>query len=399
MPHRDAHRLNGTLLLRLTVFCSGAAVLILELLGSRLLAPVFGSSLYVWSSLIAVTLLALAVGYRAGGMAADRFEPLPMLDRALGVAGWLVLLIPFPRSAMLPAAAALGLRGGALVSALLMLGPALALLGAISPLAAKAAVSGLESLGLRVGGLYALSTVGSLAGALATGFVLIPVFGVRRLLGVTAAVLFLPALAHWTSAPRGPDRRLWRALAVLGLLAALVSSLLHATYPMKAADSPWQLLFRSDSPYGEVKVAQHRQSRVLLLNGTMQTALDLTTGYPVFPYAIGVASLLRTAHPRAKRALLIGFGGGVLADYLTGRGLTVESVEIDPIIAAAARRFFVRRPGLAVAEADGRTFLARAAPGAYDAVLLDAYAGDAPPAHLLTAEAFQLVRRALAPGG
>src|SRR5438874_2593648 len=97
-PHRDW-------LLRVTVFLAGAVVLILEILGARLLAPFFGSTQYVWSALIAVTLLALAVGYRGGGRLADRRSPAPALYQALVLAGWLTLLIPLTRRAVLPAAA------------------------------------------------------------------------------------------------------------------------------------------------------------------------------------------------------------------------------------------------------------------------------------------------------
>jgi len=392
--------LTSSRLLRATVFLAGAAVLIIELLGARLLAPFFGTTQFVWSALIAVTLLALAVGYRGGGMLADRLDPEVALYQALVLAGWLTLLMPFSRRAVLPAASALGVRGGSLAAALALVAPPLVLLGMIAPLAAKAAVTALGELGAGVGGLYALSTVGSLAGALATGFLLIPLLGVVRILDCAAALLLLPASAYWATAARGGGRRLWLGAAGLGLAVAAAAAIRPDRGPVGNAADRWEMLHRADSAYGEVKVVQYAGTRrVLLLDGTMQTGLDIATRLPLFYYAAAAESLITAARPPGKRALLIGFGGGVMADRLARLGYDVESVEIDPAVEDAARRFFVPGRPLVVRRDDGRTFLARAAPGAYDLVVLDAYAGDTPPSHLFTVEAYRLVRRALAPGG
>ncbi len=387
------------LLLSITVFCCGAVVLILEILGSRLLAPFFGSTQYVWSSLIAVTLLALSVGYAVGGRLADRTDPFPALYRTLVMAGWLILLIPLIRTVGLPATAALGLRAGALAAALLLLALPLALLGCVAPLAAKTAVSALSSLGLRVGGLYALSTVGSLAGALATGFLLIPLLGVSRILLLSALLLFVPALWFWFTAPWSAERLKWRVLAAAGAALCLVGQVLRPEYPLQRRGSPWMLLSKTDSRYGEVKVVEYRTSRTLMLDGALQTGIDTSNRLSLFSYVAGMTALLKAAHPAARRVLLVGFGGGVLTVQLVEEGFKVESVEIDPAVAQAARRFFTRSHDLPVALEDGRTFLLRAPPGSYDAVILDAYAGEAPPAHLFTVEAYRLVKRVLSPGG
>ena len=400
------------MLLRATIILAGAVVLILEIVGARLLSPFFGSTQYVWSALIAVTLLSLSVGYAAGGRLADQLEPLatspPLRGRepraalyqALVLAGWLILLMPWSRRLILPASAALGVRAGSLAAAFALLAPPLILLGTISPLAAKTAVTGLGTLGSGVGSLYALSTLGSLAGALATGFLLIPLLGVVRILDCSAALLFFPALLYWGSAAKGSGRRLWIVVAAAGLVVAGVGMARRDRGPLGSKTDHWELLEHADSRYGDVRVVQYGGTRrVLLLDGTMQTGVDISNHTPLFYYAAALPALALAAHPPGKRALLIGFGGGVVADLLTTRGFAVESVEIDPVVEAAARRYFVVHRELPVAREDGRTFLCHAVPGAYDLVILDAYAGDTPPSHLFTTEAYGLVRRALAPGG
>jgi len=386
------------LLLSATVACSGASVLVLEILGSRLMAPVYGTTLYVWSSLIAVTMFALSLGYAAGGRLADRCPPLPALYRILAAAGWLVLFIPLLRVPLLTGTVKLGLGVGGLAAALLLLGPSLVLLGCVAPLAAKAAVAGLGELGGRVGGLYALSTIGSLAGALATGFLLIPFAGVTRVLLFAALLLFLPAFVFWMGAPRTAERRFWRALTVFGMLACLLWSLHRTSYPVTRGGG-FSVLHKTDGPYGEIKVVQYSSVRLLLIDGTLQTALEVRSHLPLFPYAAAIEGLLYAAHPGARDVLLVGLGGGILAEAFRSEGSRVTAVEIDPAVAAAARRFFTGPGDLPVVLEDGRTFLARTSPASWDAVVLDAYAGEAPPPHLLTREFYSQVRRALRPGG
>ena len=389
-------RIMRRLQLSATVFVCGAVVLILEILGSRLLAPFFGSTIFVWSSLIAVTMLALAAGYSLGGRLADRTDPLPALYRLLVVAGWLILLIPFWRIWVLPAASRLGLRAGALAAAFFLIGPPLAVLGSVAPLAAKTAVADLGELGARVGGLYAVSTFGSLAGALAAGFILIPGVGVIRVLFISALLCFAPAAWFW-AVSRVNGRKFWLALAAAGSLLCLAGLAKWEKLPVRRGE--WVLIEKEDTHYTEAKVAQFRTARVLLLDGTMQTGLDLTGGGPIFSYACGVAGLLTAAQPGAKRVLLVGLGGGVLAGMLAARGMKVETVEIDPVVARMARERFGLSPGVPVTIGDGRLFLARSGPATYDAVIMDAYAGEAPPMHMFTVSAVRLIARALKPGG
>jgi len=391
---------SGSVLLGVTVFLAGAAVLVMEILGARLLAPFFGSSQYVWSALIAVTMLSLAAGYRGGGRLADAAEPLSWLFRLLVLAGWLVVAVVPARSWVLPACAAQGLRSGALIAALVLLAPSLTLLGAVAPLAARVAVAELGSLGVTVGSLYALSTVGSLVGALAAGFVLVPALGVVKILLLSSLLLFGPAGWFWWGAGRPADRLLWRLLLVAGAAVAAIGVLRPAQpLPVENKADGWALLFREDSRYGLVEVVEYRSRRLLIVDGTLQTGIDLSSGSPLFPYAVAVPALLEAAAPASRRVCLVGFGGGVVAAKLAARGLAVESVEIDPTVKAAARRYFAEGAGLPVAEEDGRMFLRETPPGHYDAVILDAYSGEAPPAHLFTVESYRLVRRAIGEDG
>ncbi|MDE2237095.1 MAG: fused MFS/spermidine synthase, partial [Elusimicrobia bacterium] len=119
------------------LFCTGACALILEILGTRLISPYYGSSLYCWSALITVTLAALAWGYQWGGALADRTPVLTLAARLLAGAALTVAAVPALRMPALQGTAPLGVELGALVSAAILVAPSLILLSALGPLSVR----------------------------------------------------------------------------------------------------------------------------------------------------------------------------------------------------------------------------------------------------------------------
>ncbi len=182
----------------------------IELLGTRLIAPYYGASLYVWSSLISVTMIALALGYFAGGYWADRAKRTG-LSLIIALAALLTLSIPWMTRPVLLATDPLGLRAGAFLSALTLFSPSLTLLGMVGPFAIKLATPQLNRVGTSAGSIYAVSTVGSVVGTLVLGFFLFPLVGSREILIGLGMLLLLLALAVSVY----EQKRLRRAVAVL----------------------------------------------------------------------------------------------------------------------------------------------------------------------------------------
>ena len=127
---------QGKAWLYLIVFLTGASVMVIELLGTRLIAPFYGASIYVWSSLISVTMIALAIGYFVGGRWADRAQRTG-LSLIIALAALFTLLIPWATRPVLLATDSLGLRGGAFTSALVLFSPSLTLLGMVGAVCDK----------------------------------------------------------------------------------------------------------------------------------------------------------------------------------------------------------------------------------------------------------------------
>jgi spermidine synthase len=420
--------------LHLVAFTSGAAVMALELLGTRLLAPVCGMSIHVWAATITVTLASVAVGYAHGGKAADEAgdaRPLGHLLLAAGISMGVLAACAQPALRLL---APLDLRLAALLGSLVLFGFPLACLGAAMPFCVKLATSDPERVGRTVGSLYLASTVGSCVGTLAAGFVLIPHVGVSASLVATAVGL---TVLGAIGCLRGPwlKRLAVTAIVVAGTGLASSAALrgreeqrgascmdqrkqLGLALPMYASDSDEphpepgsagstvaeastiRRVFRRESLAGRVEVWTSGFQRLLLVDGMLQTAM------PVRLASIGARphllpekywlELLPHFRPHARTALLIGLGGGLLPRVLDRYGIETRAVEIDPTIAQVAREHFGYFGRVTVA--DGRRFL-RDTKEKYDFVILDAFTGDSPPSHLLTREALREAKRVLNPNG
>lgn len=184
--------LHNLLVLSLA-FISGFIIMSIELLGGRILAPYFGSSIYVWGSIITVFMLSLSIGYLIGGRLSLHT---PSLTRyGSFYAGAAVLLIPLIAWAN-PMMEYLFLRiedpryGSLLVSMLLFFLPT-AVLGMIAPYSVRLLVAERERSGHVAGTLYFISTLGSALGTLATSFYLVLWFEVNQILITMAVVLAL----------------------------------------------------------------------------------------------------------------------------------------------------------------------------------------------------------------
>lgn len=376
------------------MFVSGAVLLALEIVASRIIAPVFGNSVYVWGSLIGVFLAALAAGYAAGGRAADRWPTPAVLAGILLLAGGLVFPIPMVAPGVLSSVsgADLGARAGPLVaSALLFFLPAAAM-GMVSPFAVRLRARAVATLGNVAGALYALSTLGSIAGTLLASFVLLTFWSVRTIVHLLGAALLVLALLWWVA-----KRQLVAAGAAA--VAALLLGLVGLRVPPGTAEG---LQYERDTVYHRITVSDEGGVRFLKLDNYWQSALDLSDPRrTVFAYT-DYMHLPVALRPDARRVLMIGLGGATVparyySDYPQMR---IDIAELDPRVVEVARRFFHAPLGdrLQVTTEDGRLFMTRSA-DRYDIILLDAYLIDTIPFHLATREFFAAARAHLVPGG
>lgn len=403
------------MLFQLVIFLSGAAILALELLASRVMTPYFGVSLYIWTGILSITLVALALGYWLGGRMTRGVDPRRLarwytLIPAAAALAIVVACLVYPR-AFAPLAN-WDLMLGAFAACLLLLFVPLVLTSAMNPLlvALNRNTAGSEG-DAGSGRVFFVSTVGSVAGVLLTAFGLIPHFTnyVAVLLVAATLALLSLLLAAWPPAPvSGRGSAVVLALVAAGaaiLLMVKADAYTGRNGPLAYAGEQWQVEATLGSLFGTVKIlrsapdpASGRFQRIYFHDGITQNTVDSSGASQSF-YTYALEALTRAYRPDLRHALMLGMGAGIVPMRLADRGVATDVVEINPVALDVAQRYFgydARRARTHIT--DARTFV-RACPQPYDVVLIDLFQGDGTPEYLVTREFFADVARCLAPEG
>ncbi len=367
------------------VFGSSAAVLVVELVALRLLAPYYGLTLETNTLVIGLALTAIAAGTWAGGVVADRVDPRLLLGPLLGISGAAVALTP----TLVRGAAATGNPGFLLFAAMLSVLVPGALLSAVTPVVIKLRLTSLHQTGAVVGHLSGIGTVGAIVGTVVTGFVLIsrvPVSGILVGLGI---VLLVTSVVIQVAGRRG------RGDVVLALVVAM-AGLGAATTPSGCdVETTYHCLAVQTDP-------ERPTGRVLVLDNLRHSYVDTADPtYLDFAYVQAMASVADTAFPEGDALDVhhLGAGGLTLPRYLdaTRPGTTSRVSEIDAgVVAADVRLLGDDFPGdTDVVVEDARLAIDDLASGSLDLVVGDAFGGVSVPWHLATVEAIEGLADAL----
>jgi spermidine synthase len=367
----------------------GAASLGAEIAAARLLAPWFGASTIVWANTIATVLVALSAGYFVGGRLADRDPTIGGLSRLVLCAAGLLALVPFVAAPFLRISVEAldrveaGAFVGSLIAVLVLVATPVLLLGAVAPYAVRLSVRTVEEAGRVAGRLYAISTLGSLAGTFLSALLLIPLVGTRRTFLAFALALALVAV---------PALRRRFALAPVG-----VALLLAIPVGTVKATGDGRVIWDRETEYQYARVVEDDDGeRRLELNegeavhSVYRPSAWLTDDYwdemLVLPFATSVS-------PPRSVAILGNAAGTTARAYGHFFPLaSVDGVEIDPALSDVGRRLFdMHGPRLRVHNADARPFLRRSS-ARWDVIVVDAYRQPYIPFYLATREFFEEVR-------
>ncbi|MGH8635283.1 MAG: fused MFS/spermidine synthase [Burkholderiales bacterium] len=401
------------------LFLSGAAVLALELLASRIMTPYFGVSLYIWTGILSITLVALALGYWAGGRlatgrrAAGNVARLALLFAVMpAVASLAIAAACLAYPWLFPQLAGANLVAGAFVACLFLLFVPLFAASAMNPLliAILLARGGGRPGDAGAGKVFFVSTLGSVAGVLATAFGLIHHLSNFSATLAVALVLALLSLAAAARPPAPLASRL--QLGVAGAAATLVAGVLlwqadayiGRMWPAAYGGRAWNVEASFRSLFGTVKILRSapddsgRFARIYFQDGLVQNTVA-SDGRSLSFYTYALEALAFAYRPRIGSALVLGLGAGIVPMRLAERGIAVEAVEIDPASLAAATRVFGFDPSrVRVHLADARTQLKRCG-RSHDVIVVDLFHGDGTPDYLITRDFFSDLRRCLEPDG
>ena len=373
------------------VFFTSAAVLVLEIVAGRLVAPYVGVTLETYTGIIGTVLAGIAVGSAVGGRVADRVDARrvvgPLLIAA-GAAAWLVL----------PIVRWLGPRlssGGSRPAAIVILAVCAfvlptALLSAVSPMAAKLRLASTEETGRVVGNLSAFGTAGALVGTFLTGFVFIaaiPTAAIVVAVGATLAAAGVVFVALNRTSRAAPP------FVVLVLAGALVVA--------APAECQFETRYYCANVVPE---ADNASRRALHLDSLRHSYVDLEDDRHLeFRYTKLFGAVIDAAFASEPLdAIHIGGGGFTMPRWIaaTRAGSKQTVLELDPgVVRVAEAELGMDRTTLHIRTGDARVNIAEEQEDAYDLAIGDAFSGLSVPWHLATVEMAEGIRRVLRPDG
>ena len=374
------------LLARSLVFFTSAAVLVIEILAARLLAPYLGVSLEVFTGIIGVILAGISLGAWLGGRAADLADPGRLPGPLLIAGGLTAMASPLIIDLIGPTldADAFSVLVGATAGFFL---PA-AILSAVPPVVVKIQLASLEKTGRVVGSYSAIGTAGAILGTFVTGFVLIAAFPTRPIVTVLGTLLTLAGVSLTFTRSR------WSLVTVgaAGLLA----------FALVAFDGPCQ--YETTYHCAIVEVDENRPTgRTLLLDRIRNSYVDLEDPtYLHFRYIELMADVLEAeAPPGPIDVVSIGGGGFTMPGFIdhVRPGSSNTVLEIDTKLVDIGRSDLALTDDIDVVVEDARISLRDVADDTADVVIGDAYSGASVPWHLTTLEFTSEIDRVLAPTG
>lgn len=383
-----------SLLAVVLVFATSAAVLVLEILAGRLLAPYVGVTLETFTAIIGTVLAGIALGSWQGGRLADRYDPRTLLGPTIALGGVLALAsLPMVRL-FGPALSGRDPIAIVLLAALGFFAPA-AVLSGVTPMVVKAQLDSLQVTGITVGRLSAVSTAGALFGTFITGFVLLAAFPTTPIVVGVGIALVASGLALWGWLPRRQGTR--RTPVAVGAVLLAVLGVAVGT-PCETETAYFCATVEEDP--------ELTSGRLLVLDTLRHSYVDLDDPTHLeFAYSRTVVDVIAASYPgdRPLDVLHIGGGGFTLPRYFaeTRPGTQSLVLELDPELVDLARDELdlETSPALQVRTGDARTGIEQLPDDSRDVVIGDAFGGLAVPWHLTTAEFIEQIDRVLRPGG
>ena len=378
---------------------TSAAVLVLEILAGRLLAPYVGVSLETYTGIIGTILAGIALGAWVGGYLADRIDPRRLLPVLLMLGGALAITtIPVVR--VIGSGSSGG--GGPMILILAAFGflPSATVLSAVPPAVIKLQLRDLNQTGATVGQLSAWSTAGAIFGTFFTGFVLVATAAVSTLIVTTGLLLLASgvALAIFTgSATASPQQQVTELMGISGLAAMSILGTVAIDSPCEIQTSYYCLSVLED--------AGDPTRSVLVLDDLRHSSVD--TDDPsvlAFWYVRRLVDAIKLA-PAANDIVYLGGGALTIPRYVRdsapGTNQTVFEIDGDLIDVVETQMGLDRNKPepIRIVIGDARLALDQVADDSADIVIGDAFGSRSVPFHLATEEFIGDVARVLRPGG
>ncbi|MCX6257386.1 MAG: fused MFS/spermidine synthase [Bacteroidia bacterium] len=373
----------------------GATVMCVELISARMLAPYFGSSLFVWVAVIGITLLSLALGYYTGGRLADKYTRIATIHWVLLIASVFLMFMHYISQHLTMVFMGMEMRLAAVLVSLLLILPPLLFMGMVPTLLIRFLTANVDHSGAITGRVFTISSASGIIILPLMGFFIIQQFGLTTpsiIIGLLVGIIpLLKLLVH---------NKFISFIYILFILFSFSQRKIATSSP------DVRVIAYSEGLLGQVLVAdvfkngagEKTNDRLLFINRMGQTGIDLnsnTTKWNYITFFTSVASKL----PEHSRALLLGLGGGAGANVLKNNlQFAVDAVELDERIVNIARKYFFLNPDIHVIIDDARHYLEKTTQ-TYDLIFFDVFRGEFQPPHVLSLECLKKARSLLNKNG
>lgn len=372
----------------------GGTVMAVELLAARMLAPFFGGSLYVWVAVIGITLVSLALGYYAGGRVAGKQTNIRTIYWVLLIASGFLMLMPFLSEHLTIGMMEMDVRIAAVLVGLIFVLPPLLFLGMVPTLLVSYLATKIDEAGSTAGNVFTISSASGILALPIMGFFVIPNFGLAGPAIVIGLLVGIFPLVKLLSQKK---------YLSLSLVVIFFFSMAQRTTPNSSPDI--KVLSFSEGLLGQVLVADvlkdaagnRTNDRTLFINRMGQTHVDRNSFISKWNYVI-FASSIASKLPENSRALVLGLGGGSIANNLAHLNYRVDAVELDQRIADIARNYFALDPNVKVIIDDARHYV-ETTKQTYDLIFFDVFNGDVQPPHVISLECFSKAKTLLNKNG
>jgi len=385
-------------------FTSGLTIMAIEISASRLLAPYYGSSTFVWTNIIGVIMLALAIGYYLGGKLADKRPEVNILLKLILFACFLLLSIPFfiqplteivSKNILFWQSATILIFIGSLVIVSLLFFLPILILGSVSPFIIKLLSQSNDEIGKNAGMVFSISTIGSILGTFLPVLIFIPYLGTRKTIIIFSLLLIVITLLG--------------LIKKKSLLIVFVFILPFNFFKLPAIKADSSAIYENESVYQYFQVVDRENYRYLKINEGLGVFSVLNKDpenfltntyydfYNILPYIDG--------NEQNQNILILGLAGGTISTQLSNffankYNLNIDGVEIDKKLIEAGNSYFnLKNSSLTIYNLDGRNFLDYSAKN-YNSIIIDVYSNQLYiPFQLTTKEFFESVKNHLSSKG
>jgi predicted membrane-bound spermidine synthase len=374
-------------------FIEGSFVVFCEMVGAKMLSAFFGNSLSVWTAVISVTISCLALGYYVGGVLSRKTNKLTILSYLFAVAGWLMVVMPSWSKHLFQYFIDTELVIGAILSAIFLIGPAIFCLGATTPIIIQLINNNYNEAGKSAGHAYAVSTIAGIVSTLVLGFLLLPNWGKEVPLFIASALLVVLSFRI--------------RFQYLSLFTAAVLFISLVSFLRQETTIPFsKKMYNSEGVMGRLTVYEQSyidspmRFRTLFVNGVPQTIIysheHRSNSFWDYVHKMSATASMKNGGD----ALLIGMGGGAVANELQELNFKLDIVDIDKRMFDISQRFFFFTPLITTSfiENDARNFI-KTCKKTYDVIIIDVASGEVQPSNVFTVEGVLELKQLLKPNG